>query len=176
VGSDVTPALVVLTWAACEGAALAPSGAVGLAVVAVDLRRERIQLRAAYGLEESADDQHSDIDGLRIGQPAPPFSARSLAGQLVSLDDLRAAGQPLALLFVSPDCFACRQLVPYIVDWQRNASDNATIAVISSEMNELLGLCHRIGVVRQGRLAVILDGPTATEDQVMHAAAGVSAA
>jgi ribose transport system ATP-binding protein len=59
---------------------------------------------------------------------------------------------------------------------QRLADDGMACVVISSEMNELLGLCHRIGVMRQGRLAAILDGPTATEDQVMHAAAGVSAA
>jgi ribose transport system ATP-binding protein len=45
-----------------------------------------------------------------------------------------------------------------------------TCIMISSEMNELLGLCHRIGVMRSGRLVTILDGASATEDQIIHAA------
>ena len=46
--------------------------------------------------------------------------------------------------------------------------------VISSEINELIGLCHRIAVMRQGRIAAVLDATTTTESQVMHHAAGVS--
>jgi ribose transport system ATP-binding protein len=42
--------------------------------------------------------------------------------------------------------------------------------MISSEMNELIGLCHRIGVMRLGRLVAILDGQHATEEQIIHAA------
>ena len=44
--------------------------------------------------------------------------------------------------------------------------------LISSELNEVLGMCHRIGVMRSGRLAAILDGATATEQLVMQHAAG----
>jgi ABC-type sugar transport system ATPase subunit len=44
--------------------------------------------------------------------------------------------------------------------------------MISSELNELLGMCHRIGVMRRGRLVVELDGPTATDEQIMRYAAG----
>ena len=42
--------------------------------------------------------------------------------------------------------------------------------MISSEMNELIGMCHRIGVMRLGRLVTILDGQQATEEQIIHAA------
>ena len=45
--------------------------------------------------------------------------------------------------------------------------------VISSEMNELLGLCHRIAVMRDGNLRGVLDGTTATDREVMRMAAGV---
>jgi ribose transport system ATP-binding protein len=45
--------------------------------------------------------------------------------------------------------------------------------VISSEMNELLGLCHRIAVMRDGELRGVLDGTTATDREVMRVAAGV---
>lgn len=44
---------------------------------------------------------------------------------------------------------------------------------ISSELPELLGVCHRIAVMRAGRIVNVLDGPSATEEQVMHLAAGV---
>jgi ribose transport system ATP-binding protein len=46
--------------------------------------------------------------------------------------------------------------------------------LISSELNEVLGLAHRIAVMRGGRIKAILDGPTATEQSVMYHAAGVT--
>ena len=45
--------------------------------------------------------------------------------------------------------------------------------VISSEMNELLGLCHRVAVMRDGHLRGVLDGTTATDREIMRVAAGV---
>jgi ribose transport system ATP-binding protein len=50
------------------------------------------------------------------------------------------------------------------------AMQGLACVMISSEMNELLGICHRIGVMRMGRLVTILDGPSATQDQIIHAA------
>jgi len=58
---------------------------------------------------------------------------------------------------------------------QQLAAEGMACILISSEMNELLGLCHRIGVMRQGRLVMILDGQSATEEQIIHAA-GLEAA
>ena len=55
------------------------------------------------------------------------------------------------------------------------AAQGMACIMISSEMNELLGMCHRIGVMRSGRLITILDGQSATEDQIIHAA-GLEAA
>ena len=52
----------------------------------------------------------------------------------------------------------------------RLAAEGLTVIIISSEINELLGMCHRIAVMRKGRIVTILDGATATEDQVIHAA------
>jgi ribose transport system ATP-binding protein len=50
------------------------------------------------------------------------------------------------------------------------AAQGLACIMISSEMNELIGLCHRIGVMRLGRLVTILDGQQATEEQIIHAA------
>lgn len=48
--------------------------------------------------------------------------------------------------------------------------------VISSEMTELLGLCHRVYVMREGRIAGELTGDSLTEENIVAFAAGVSAA
>lgn len=48
------------------------------------------------------------------------------------------------------------------------------ILLISSELTELLTLADRILVLHQGRITAELDGPTATEAQVMRFAAGFS--
>ena len=53
---------------------------------------------------------------------------------------------------------------------QELASQGLACVMISSEMNELIGMCHRIGVMRLGRLVTILDGQRATEEQIIHAA------
>jgi ribose transport system ATP-binding protein len=53
---------------------------------------------------------------------------------------------------------------------QQLAERGMAFVMISSEMNELLGVCHRIGVMRMGRLVTILDAKTATEEQIIHAA------
>ena len=46
------------------------------------------------------------------------------------------------------------------------------VIVVSSEMPELLGLCDRILVLHEGRLAGEVDGRTATEQELIHLATG----
>jgi ribose transport system ATP-binding protein len=53
---------------------------------------------------------------------------------------------------------------------QELAAQGMACVMISSEMHELLGMCHRIGVMRSGALVTILDGQSATEEQIIHAA------
>jgi ribose transport system ATP-binding protein len=55
----------------------------------------------------------------------------------------------------------------------RLAREGMACMFISSELNEVLGMCHRIAVMRRGRLMTILDGASATEKAVMNIAAGV---
>ena len=45
---------------------------------------------------------------------------------------------------------------------------------ISSELPELLGVCHRIAVMREGSITAILDAREASEEKIMHLAAGVN--
>jgi ABC-type sugar transport system ATPase subunit len=53
----------------------------------------------------------------------------------------------------------------------RLAAEGLGILLISSEIEEVLGLAHRVLVVRQGRITAELDGGT-DEDTVMRAAFG----
>ena len=49
-------------------------------------------------------------DGLPVGERAPDFDVRDAEGRPLSLADFR--GMPLLLVFGSPDCTPCRQLIP----------------------------------------------------------------
>jgi ABC-type sugar transport system ATPase subunit len=56
---------------------------------------------------------------------------------------------------------------------RRLADRGAAVLVISSELPELLALCHRIGVMRDGRLVdTIHNRPGLTEERLMTLAAG----
>ncbi|HLR84506.1 MAG TPA: sugar ABC transporter ATP-binding protein, partial [Nocardioidaceae bacterium] len=50
------------------------------------------------------------------------------------------------------------------------AADGVTVIVASSELPELLGICHRIAVMRRGRIVDILDANDATSENVLAAA------
>lgn len=58
---------------------------------------------------------------------------------------------------------------------QELASEGMACLVISSEMTELLGLCHRILVLNQGRVAGELTEERMTEENIMMLAAGIQA-
>ena len=53
------------------------------------------------------------------------------------------------------------------------ASRGVGVVVISSDLPEVLSLADRIGVMREGRMAGILDRPRATQERVMQLATGV---
>jgi len=53
------------------------------------------------------------------------------------------------------------------------AAEGKSIILISSEMQEVIGLSHRVVVVRTGRLAGVLEGAEITEEEIMRYAAGI---
>jgi len=54
------------------------------------------------------------------------------------------------------------------------ASDGVSVIVISSEMEEVLGISDRIAVMHEGRITGILDRPQFSEEAVMHLATGAA--
>jgi peroxiredoxin len=73
---------------------------------------------------------------LDIGAPAPQFALPSLSGEQQSLGDLLAAGRPLLLLFIDPNCRPCWALLPPIARWQREHRDSLQYGVISVGTSE----------------------------------------
>ncbi len=55
---------------------------------------------------------------------------------------------------------------------QTLAGEGRGIVVISSELIELIGLCHRVAVMRAGRLQTILDASRLTEEELIAHATG----
>lgn len=83
--------------------------------------------------------------GLPVGTPAPAFRLPDLAGELVSLDALRAAGKPILLLFSDPECGPCNALLPEVGRWQRQNFGKLTIVPVSQgtvEMNRAKSAEH----------------------------------
>jgi len=59
---------------------------------------------------------------------------------------------------------------------RRLAGEGMACVFISSELNELLGVCHRVAVMRAGRIVAVVEGDEMTERNVMFHAAGVAGA
>ena len=55
---------------------------------------------------------------------------------------------------------------------QRLAAQGLAVMVISSELMELIGLCHRVAVMRAGRLQTTLQEPNLTEEELIAHATG----
>lgn len=97
----------------------------GRVLVRLDMLEAALQ-RAGIELE------HEDREGVPIGSEAPGFALPGLDGATVSLEDLRAGGRAVALVFMSPNCGPCEELMPGLARWQSDSADDLKIAVISS--------------------------------------------
>jgi peroxiredoxin len=85
--------------------------------------------------------------GLPIGAPAPRFQLPDLANRMQSVDTLLAPRKPVLLLFSDPGCGPCNVLLPDVARWQRDLSDQLTIALVSrgaTEVNRLKSTEHGV--------------------------------
>ena len=82
-------------------------------------------------------------------------------------------GRPRLIILDEPtrgiDVGAKAEIYRLLVDLARAGS---SILLISSEMEEVLGLSHRVGVMHDGRLAGVLDRSQATQEAVIRLATG----
>lgn len=57
---------------------------------------------------------------------------------------------------------------------QRLAREGLAVIVVSSELMELIGLCHRVAVMRAGRIVATLDAEHLTEEELIAHATGTA--
>jgi ABC-type sugar transport system ATPase subunit len=122
---------------------------------------------------------HRYVESLQIRPKRVGASIRNLSGgnqQKVVIARWLQSGAKI-LLFDEPtrgiDVGAKAEIHELL---RRLASEGAAILVISSELPELLGVCHRIGVMREGRLQRVLpNGPDLTEERLMAYGVGEEA-
>jgi len=57
--------------------------------------------------------------GPGVGEPSPKLEVRALAGNAVTVGGSLAAGRALLMLFVSPTCPICKQLIPVAQDFTK---------------------------------------------------------
>lgn len=69
--------------------------------------------------------------GLPVGTTAPSFSLPSLDGSELSLANLVARGKWSLLIFVSPNCRPCGELLPLIQGWEREHGQYLSVVVVS---------------------------------------------
>ena len=86
-------------------------------------------LEAHLGLAAPPVQEGPPPKGLPVGAVAPAFRLPALAGGEETLETLLARGKPVLLIFSSPTCGSCLELLPDVARWQRNGA--ATVALIS---------------------------------------------
>jgi len=111
------------------------------------------------------------IRQMRIRTPGPDTRVRSLSGgnqQKCGIARQLHAGTQI-LLVDEPtrgvDVAAKRDIYDLLIEL--TASRGASVVMVSSELPEVLGLCNRIIVMRDGAVSAILNGEGATEEEIM---------
>lgn len=114
------------------------------------------------------------IESMRVKTPTQKTHIRSLSGgnqQKVILGRWLLT-KPDILLLDEPtrgiDVGAKYEIYQLIIDL---ANEGKSVMMVSSEMPELLGICDRIMVMSNGRVAGILDIKDATQEEIMRLAA-----
>jgi simple sugar transport system ATP-binding protein/ribose transport system ATP-binding protein len=113
------------------------------------------------------------VGKLRIKTPSVAQTVKNLSGgnqQKVLLARALLVG-PKVLIADEPtrgvDIGAKRAIYDFLVD---RAADGLGVILISSEPEEILGLAHRVLVMRRGRIVAEVAGPAMTEDAILAAA------
>ncbi len=116
------------------------------------VRIESLEARLGGGQVAQLRADQSSPPGLPIGATAPQFRLQSLAGGWRDLDQLRAEGKPILLVFVDPQCGPCMALMPEIARWQHDHGSIFTTVLVSRGARE----AHQAGVMQHGLNHVLL--------------------
>lgn len=127
--------------------------------------REMARVRDALGRASAAAITEQRAGALSGGNQQKLLFARAL----LASPDVLIADEPTR----GVDVGAKRDLYALLVEL---AASGMAILLISNEMEEILGMSHRVLVMRAGRIVADLAGPDATESAILAAAFGTGAA
>ena len=65
-------------------------------------------------------------------RPAPAFELPDLDGRLASLQDALLQRRPVLVVFLSPTCTLCSELVPLLAEWQGDRDHGVSVVVLST--------------------------------------------
>jgi len=120
------------------------------------------------------DDTKWVIDSMKVKTPSQKTAMRSLSGgnQQKVIFGRWLLTNPEVLLLDEPtrgiDVGAKYEIYQLIINLANNGKG---VIMVSSEMPELLGICNRIAVMSNGHLSGILNGESATQEEIMRLAA-----
>jgi thiol-disulfide isomerase/thioredoxin len=163
---DARPVELALAVAACTVVGLAAGGTFALFTLLrsygrVLVRLERLEAAmgaAGFELERAR-------PGLEPGTQAPWFLAPATSGTGVSRDELLAPELPVLLLFTSPHCGPCTEILPDAARWQEELAGRLTVAFASAGTPDAVGAeaiefgLERVLVDEDGSLARSFEAP-----------------
>jgi ribose transport system ATP-binding protein len=139
---------------------------VAQAVLPRHKQRGRVRLRA-LAAQVSQTLRAFDV---RPADPGTPMSTLSGGNQQKSLIGKWLQVEPRLLLMHEPtqgvDIRARQEIFSYIA---AAAASSTTVLIASSELEDLVGLCHRVLVFREGRVKQELSGANLTEPELIKA-------
>lgn len=114
---------------------------------------------------------------IKVRSPSAPVRALSGGNQQKVLFAKWMQGEPSIFIADEPtrgvDIVAKSAIYEYIDGLARGG---AAVLLISSEVEEIIGLAHRVLVMREGRIVAQLTGQQVTEEPIMRAVFGLEAA
>jgi len=115
------------------------------------------------------------IDALAIRTPHMEQSVRLLSGgnQQKTVLGKWMVHPPRLMVIIEPTRgvdVGAKMEIYHLID--QMAHDGMGIVIVSSELLELIGMCHRIFVMHRGMIAAEFAGDQATEESIMHVATG----
>ena len=140
---DTTPGAVVVSPEGIISSPVAegPEEVAALLAYAVGERAQLPLFQAAAG-HAAHDEEDDEPEGPEVGEPAPEIRLQDLEGRDVSLEDFR--GEEVLVLFCSPGCGFCQEMMPDIKQWEAAPPEGAPrLLVVSDETveeNKAIGL------------------------------------
>ena len=124
--------------------------------------------------EDAALDRAVETFDIKIGDRANPVLSLSGGNQQKLLFAKVLQADPRVVIVDEPtrgvDVGTKQHIYRFIADI---AAAGKGVIVVSSEMPELIGICHRVAVMRAGRIAGVLEGDFITEDEIVRHATGL---